>query len=50
MKQVLLKFSWFRNWLADTWEDGWEQGETWSDTGGIGVEKPVNPFLRGWDK
>ena len=44
MKQFLLKINWMRNWLADTWEDGFEIGEAWSDTGGIGMEKPVNPF------
>lgn len=47
MKQFLLKFSFFRNWAYEIWEDGWEQGENWNQSGGVGIpfDPPKNPYL-----
>lgn len=47
MKELLLKLPWFRNWLADVWEDAWEQGATFEQSGGTGVnyDPPKNPYV-----
>ena len=51
MKNFLLQFKWFRNLLADVWEEGWEAGESWDQgAGGImGIDidfPPRNPYVK----